>query len=302
MPEPDTGPLGFVMPHPPSNNRSPLTPSQGPDWSPWAILQHQSSSQVNVSATPHMPQPGSLYGNRNSMSLSTSLSSLSFSDVPHTPAGFVKHEAKAPPPVTPPEPSLTAPMPTIASLAAVLQSVEQPSFDPARKVTWCRDVLFLVERAQPQASTSGTASTDLPIGPARIEDPELQRLVNVAIPLLLNISSDLQNSSRPAPHVAEAIYLRATCEASGAFPQFVQHNPRIAFRDFETAAKGGHYNAWFKLGRDYESFNDVSHARDCFERGVKHGVESCLYVRSLIKCGYVYVKLTISISGWAWLT
>ncbi|TCD60032.1 hypothetical protein EIP91_010853, partial [Steccherinum ochraceum] len=82
----------------------------------------------------------------------------------------------------------------------------------------------------------------------------------------------------PMPlHVAEAIYLRATCAASGAYPQYIPHNPRTAFRDFELAAKSGYYAAWFKLGRDYENFGDSGHAKDCFERGVKYGVESCLY-------------------------
>lgn len=176
-------------------------------------------------------------------------------------------------------PSLTAPLPTIAGLAALIPSVQQPTFNPASQVAWIRDVLSLVDRSQQQATSStSTTTTDAAVGPAHIADPELQRLVNAALPLLLQISSQQQQTPLP-PHIVEAIYLRATCEATGAYPQFIQHNPRTAFRNFERAAKAGFHAAWFKLGRDYENFGDMGHAKDCFERGVKFGVESCLYVR-----------------------
>ena len=45
-------------------------------------------------------------------------------------------------------PSLTAPLPTVSGLAAALQAVQQPNYDPAKKVAWCRDVLGLVNRAE----------------------------------------------------------------------------------------------------------------------------------------------------------
>ena len=106
---------------------------------------------------------------------------------------------------------------------------------------------------------------------------------------------------QPIPlHVAEAIYLRATFAASGAYPDQVKQNPRAAFRDFEQAARSGYNAAWFRLGRDYENFNDAVHAKDCFERGVKLGVESCCYVslRFLIS----QHMLTMRYSVWVWLT
>lgn len=82
----------------------------------------------------------------------------------------------------------------------------------------------------------------------------------------------------PMPgYVAEATYLRATLASSGAWPDYVPPSPRAAFRDFEQAAKAGYPPAWFRLGRDYETVGDEKHARSCFERGVKHNVESCLY-------------------------
>ncbi|KAF8809152.1 HCP-like protein [Phlegmacium glaucopus] len=171
-------------------------------------------------------------------------------------------------------PSLTAPLPNLAQLQSAASIIQSPTHDPALKVAWCRDVFFLIDLAQ-QNTVPGA---DPPVGPAIITDPLLSRLAQIAVPLLLQLSQ----SHNPAqgkipPFIAEAISIRATLAATGAFPDFVKHNPRSAFRDFETAARGGFPAAWFKLGRDYENFNDHVHARDCFERGVRLNVESCLY-------------------------
>lgn len=150
--------------------------------------------------------------------------------------------------------------------------MQNPSFDPARKVVWCRDIFFLVDHLNQSA-------TDGPTGPVHIEDPQLLRLTQIAVPIILAVASP-QPMPNPIPlHVAEAIYIRATLESSGAFPEDIPVNPRVAFRDYEQAARAGYAQAWFKLGRDYEGFGDEKHARTCFERGVKAGSESCLYVR-----------------------
>jgi hypothetical protein len=154
-----------------------------------------------------------------------------------------------------------------------LSTIQQPSRDAGLKITWCRDVFFLVDRLQQNTSP------DNPVGPAQIPDPQLAHLVQIALPIVLQVAST-QPVPNPTPrYIAEAIYHRATFAASGAFPDFVQQDPRAAFRGFENAARAGFAAAWFKLGRDYENFSDVSHAKDCFERGVKLGVESCIYVR-----------------------
>ncbi len=193
------------------------------------------------------------------------------------------------PPATTGPPSLTAPLPTISALQAAQQAIQAPSCDPASKIAWCRDVLSLVNRASQTAaggtagSSSGQSGTDPIAGPAKISDPNLQRLADVAVPLVLGIANTAQQapgaSSKLSPPVAEAIYHRAVISAAGSFPQFFPANPRTAFRDFETAARSGYHAAWFRLGRDYENFGDDAHARDCFERGVKFAVESCIYVR-----------------------
>jgi hypothetical protein len=49
-------------------------------------------------------------------------------------------------------PSLTAPLSTIQSLTTVFPNVQHPSHDPALKISWARDVLMLVDRAQQNAS------------------------------------------------------------------------------------------------------------------------------------------------------
>ena len=174
--------------------------------------------------------------------------------------------------------------------------MQHPSHDPALKINWARDVLMLVDRAQQNAS--GDAP---PVGPATIQDPQLLRLVQIAVPLVVQIASAQHPTPIPV-FAAEAIYLRATFSASGAYPDHVQHNPRIAFRDFEQAARAGYAQAWFRLGRDYENFNDALHARDCFERGLKLNVESCVYVGPSFRFFPSTFFPRICNSVWAWHT
>ena len=147
--------------------------------------------------------------------------------------------------------------------------MQHPNHDPALKINWARDIL---DRAQQNAS--GDAP---PVGPATMQDPQLLRLVQIAVPLVVHIAS--AQHPTPIPVIAaEAIYLCATFSASGAYPDHVQRNPCIAFRDFEQAARAGYAQAWFRLGRDYENFSDALHARDCFERGLKLNAKNGVYV------------------------
>jgi hypothetical protein len=193
------------------------------------------------------------------------MSSLTFSDAPQK-KGL---DLNGPP-------SLTAPLPTISSLIAALPSAQTPGSIPASKVAWCRDVIGLVDRLY--VTPNQTGSADPPSGPIHVADQELNNLVEIAIPMVLQFANPNPVPQQLPLHVAEAIYLRATFEATGAYPQFVPQNPRLAFRDFERAARAGFSAAWFKLGRDYENFGDVVHAKDCYERGTRNNNESCLYV------------------------
>ena len=93
-----------------------------------------------------------------------------------------------------------------------------------------------------------------PVGPTTIQDPQLSRLVQIVVPLVVQIAT----AQRPV----EAIRLCATFTASGSFPDHVQHNPRAAFRNFEQATRA--WQGWFRLGGDYKNFGDSTHALNCF--------------------------------------
>ena len=231
---------GFVIPGSVNRPGSVHSPSVGSDWSPWA---------------PPVPQPAHDFS----------------SPYPHPSTNSLYQPPKTSHAASPASGSLTAPLPAIQTLTDAIPSMQDPSFDPTRKVLWCRDIFFLVDRLN-------QSTTETPIGPVHIEDQQLLRLTQIAVPTILAIASPQPPPNPAPPHVAEAIYLRATLESSGAFPEDVPLNPRVAFRDYEQAARGGYPQAWFKLGRDYEGFGDDKHARTCFERGVKAGVENCIYV------------------------
>ncbi|KAG5343090.1 hypothetical protein C0989_000080 [Termitomyces sp. Mn162] len=244
---------GFTVPHP-VHGHSPLPPPPGTEWSPFGGTIAYSNMQNPQFSSP-LSQPTLLF-DPNQAPAHTFSSPEPMQQIQHPPQ--------------PTTPSLTAPMPTIATLQPAVPAIQTPNYDPALKVAWARDVLALVNR-----TINPSTSTDPPAGPAVIHDLALLRLVQLAVPTVLQIAA---SSTQPIlPHVAEAIYLRATLAASGAYPEHVPKNLRVAFRDFEAAARAGYAAAWFRIGRDYENVSDANRARDCFERGVKLGVESCTY-------------------------
>ncbi|KAL0959499.1 hypothetical protein HGRIS_011209 [Hohenbuehelia grisea] len=277
---------GFAIPNRgPSRGPSPLPPPQGANWQPWNLasspppppppLPYPASSPYQQ---PFQPPPHPQYPQSNS--LNQSLANLAFASP--APPSFHRSQsvvstygpppkAPSPPRPTSSAPSLTAPLPTVPTLLQALSTVQQPSHDPALKIAWARDVLFLVACAQ------GPVTTDPVVGAANISDPQLSRLAQTAVPLILQLASPNPLPSPIPAHVAEATYWRAILEQTGAFPEYVRQDARSAFRDFESAARSGYHAAWFRLGRDYENFNDTTHAKECFERGVKYGIESCIY-------------------------
>ncbi|KDN36023.1 hypothetical protein RSAG8_11109, partial [Rhizoctonia solani AG-8 WAC10335] len=104
-------------------------------------------------------------------------------------------------------PAIITPMPTVSTLLAA----ESKVYKPSHIIAWAKAVLALVDRLQPEAD---------PSNPEPIADPVVTRLANVAIQHVVSFASVWQEGSREAvpPHVAEALYLRGTLEASGAFP------------------------------------------------------------------------------------
>lgn len=124
------------------------------------------------------------------------------------------------------------PIPTVQSRSTALPTIKQPAHDPPLKLTWAHDVLLLVD------CTQHPSATDIPAGPVTITDPQLQRLISTAVPLVQQLATI---NHHPLPlFIAEAIYLCATLESSGTCPDRIPHNPRQAFRDFKAAARAGY--------------------------------------------------------------
>ena len=143
------------------------------------------------------------------------------------------------------------------------------------KLHWAQDVLRVLERhLHPEGQPidfedpSPADSDDLP--PLT---PALEDLLNTAIPIIISFTTH-RNSSI----AAMACYLKAMLLTSGNAGDFLPRDPRQAFKDFESAARGGEARGWYRLGRDYESVGDMRRASDCFERGRVRGDVECLYV------------------------
>ncbi|KAH9050285.1 HCP-like protein [Lactarius hengduanensis] len=269
MPNPTPG---FIAPAL-STTPTPLPPPAG-SWSPWKMPQSGSpppglSLQVPPSSTNPAQQSQMHQAEHSPLQPLPYPGPPSPSD-PITSAMGSLSVSKASEP-----PSLTAPLPTISSLIAALPSVQTPNNTPASKIAWCRDVIGLVDRLY--VTPNQTGSADPAPGPIHVADQELNLLVEIAVPMVLQFANPNPVPQQLPPHVAEAIYLRAKFESTGAYPQFIPQNPRTAFRDYERAARAGFSAAWFKLGRDYENFGDSPHAKDCYERGIRNNNESCLY-------------------------
>ncbi|KAF5335868.1 hypothetical protein D9757_015163 [Collybiopsis confluens] len=258
---PGYNPGGFNIPGaalPPA--RSPHFPQQ-PQRSAWSPALPTPPHATSLSPAPTLPYPGA------SLSASSPMPNRAVSPAP-TISAHIHHPAPSSSGSSidsNPPPSLTAPLPTIPALTQAMPTIQNPQHDPALRVAWVRDVLFLVDKAH--ALATGTPVGEPANGPVVILDEGLLRLAQIAVPIIISIASTAApgNNSLP-PHVAEALYHRASLTASGSFPEHVQKNPRQAFRDFEQSARAGYGKAWFRIGRDYEGFGDLAHAKECFER------------------------------------
>ncbi|KAG7089868.1 hypothetical protein E1B28_011510 [Marasmius oreades] len=302
-PPPPQGPNSYNTyqspPPPPPQGPNPYGPGPGA-WSPWGGLQapgpqgslppgampprsYSASPQPGYHSGPPQPPPLNHTSSAPALhqdaynsapSLAQSMSSLSLGNI----------GSNSPPPGA--STSLTADLPLIPTLLSILPTIR--SAPPTTQIQWCRDVLLLVDKAAATSAalastypnSASSSSTDPPSGPVVLDDQQLAQLAQIAVPLALQIAGQAPTSGSMngiQAYVAEALYHRACLTASGAFPEHVKQNPRQAFRDFEGAARGGYARAWFRIGRDYEAFGDVVHAKECFERGAKNGVAACMY-------------------------
>ena len=108
------------------------------------------------------------------------------------------------------------------------------------RVAWAKQVLKFVERFQSSAGES-----------SRISDPLLVSFTDEALRTILS------SAASPSP-VPLALYLRGDLAASGTFPSYKAKDAKLAFRDFEAASNLGYIRAWYRIGKAYEDFKDVS--------------------------------------------
>jgi hypothetical protein len=183
------------------------TPAPNPNW-------------VNGS-TPPVSRPNSSMGGgpgghppSTRYHIENSVAGLTFSDpVPQKPSAA---------------PQLIVQLPTVASLASGLNSI-QASKDPNSKIAWSKDVLSALDRAiQASGSTPGEGSAKellLPppgAGPAPENDVTLLRIADIAVSTLMALLAPPlpigPNNAMPA-YIAEALFLRGQIIAAGTFPE-----------------------------------------------------------------------------------
>lgn len=126
-------------------------------------------------------------------------------------------------------------------------------------------------------TVAGGAKSKDDVSGSKISDPDLVRLTDMAIQHIINIAGNAVAGGSIPRFVAEALFLRGGLYSTGSFPNYLQKDPRLAFKDYETAARAGYNPAWFKLGRDYESVGDLGKAKECFDLGVSLGETGSLY-------------------------
>ncbi|KAL1719141.1 hypothetical protein EV715DRAFT_251876 [Schizophyllum commune] len=277
---------GFAMPsYPPQpypNQPGPPPPPPQGEWTPWAGVQgHPPPPPQTTSPLSPPAFPTASATMQQNAPLVQSMQNLSFEpQAPRAPQRVTSaiYDAPVPQPRVPSPPrnvvgkdgllQITMPLPSIPTLLAAMPTVSQPTHDPALQMAFVRDVFILLAQEYPALLQSNS-------GMITLENDDLQTLLVASVDIINRLAA--MQTQPITPPVAEALFHRAMLSASGAFPSLAKHNPRSAFREFEMAAKNGQPKAWFRLGRDYEAFNDESRAKDCFERGARAEDEACLY-------------------------
>ncbi|WRT66913.1 uncharacterized protein IL334_003878 [Kwoniella shivajii] len=171
------------------------------------------------------------------------------------------------------EPPRTILLPTIESIQDRVLTLD--TAEDIDQITWAQDVLRLVDRHLTPSGGGGPTDFTHPDAPPPNTSklpPALKDLLENAVPMIIVISTSTNTKAS-----ALACYLKAKMLSSGLCNDILPKNPRQAFKDFENAARNGEIRGWFRLGRDYEGVNDLSRAKDCYERGVKRGDCECTY-------------------------
>ena len=176
--------------------------------------------------------------------------------------------------ITSATPPITYSLPSIESLAKRGPTLQRLS--DIDQLNWAQNVLRALDRYLYPAGHPSDFST--PEAKAISSDipKSLNNLLSQAIPVIISMTSHPQGNL-----AVLASYLKAKILASGSCPEFLPRDPRQAFKEFESAARGGEVRGWFRLGRDYEVVGDIKRAIDCFERGRTRGDCECTYVINL---------------------
>ncbi|KAG0140857.1 hypothetical protein CROQUDRAFT_83886 [Cronartium quercuum f. sp. fusiforme G11] len=142
--------------------------------------------------------------------------------------------------------------------------------DPLNQVKWAGKVLKFIERSQADSKPTSSDPNATNTTTTRISDPLLVKYTDIALKTILKHA----NVAQPVP---EALYLRADLSSTGSFPSYKSKDLKMAFRDFEAAANLGYKLAWFRIGREYEAFEDWDRAVGAYEQGMSLGECASIY-------------------------
>ena len=223
---------------------------------------------------PHsFPQPGSLAFPQPSPNPVGSPSAIPFSPRPST-ACDARYQSfptlgSTTSATSNPSPPVTYPLPTLERLKETASELN--GLSSHAQLAWAEDVLRLCERHWDQClsepNQGGSSHTTSGI-PSKLKD-----LLDIAVPMIITLATDPDRTLSSL-----ASYLKAILLSSGACPDHLPKDPRQAFRDFEAAARGGEHRGWYRLAKDYELVGDIPRAKDCLDRGVRHGDCESTYV------------------------
>lgn len=146
-------------------------------------------------------------------------------------------------------------LPDMATLASEREAALNSGLEEM-KLKWAADVVGYVEREH------GTGQ--------HLTDAILLRYVDEAMAVINRRAS-------ANPPDAKGLYLRGDLKSTGNFPAYHAKDPKNAFNDFELSGRMGHPPSWLRIGRDYETLNDIPRGRDAYERGQKLKDVGCTY-------------------------
>ena len=145
------------------------------------------------------------------------------------------------------------------------------SDDPEMQLSWAQDTLVYVEvAAQNEARVSGYQET-------RARTPHIEHQLRVDA---INVVSFLADQHHPKAEFIKGMWL-----------EFGKFNFRIdkkeAFRCYQRAAQKGYARAEYRIGMQFESYNDPEKAIQHYTLGLQAGDSASHYVSRFLLCAGV---------------